>query len=92
VAARGKSAKGIAQILKISPRIASVHSAAIVRNVGVENRLQAVAIEVRCDFWRGSTERLRAGPASAPGNTPAAALTIPPSRVDTCTASARVFR
>jgi hypothetical protein len=60
VAARGKSAKGIAQILKISPRIASVHSAAIVRKVGVENRLQAVAIEVRCDFWRGSTERLRA--------------------------------
>jgi DNA-binding CsgD family transcriptional regulator len=48
VAARGKSAKGIAQILKISPRIASVHSAAIVRKVGVENRLQAVAIAVHC--------------------------------------------
>ena len=48
LAARGKSAKGMALILKISPRTVSVHSAAIVRKLGVENRLQAVAIAVHC--------------------------------------------
>jgi len=45
--ARGKSAKGIALILKISPRTVGVHMAAFVRKLSVENRLQAVAIAVR---------------------------------------------
>jgi len=45
--ARGKSAKSIALLLKISPRTVNVHSAAIVRKLGVENRLQAVAVAVR---------------------------------------------
>ena len=45
--ARGRSAKGIGLILKISPRTVSVHSASIIRKLGAENRLQAVAIAVR---------------------------------------------
>ena len=45
--ARGKSARSIGLILKISPRTVSVHSASIVRKLGVENRLQAVAVAVR---------------------------------------------
>jgi len=45
--ARGKSAKGIGLILKISPRTVNVHSASIIRKLGAENRLQAVAIAVR---------------------------------------------
>ena len=45
--ARGKSARSIGLILKISPRTVNVHSAAIVRKLGAENRLQAVALAVR---------------------------------------------
>ena len=45
--ARGKSAKGIGLILKISPRTVNVHSASIIRKLGADNRLQAVAIAVR---------------------------------------------
>ena len=46
--ARGKSAKGIGLILKISPRTVNVHSASIVRKLGADNRLQAVAMAVAC--------------------------------------------
>jgi two-component system, LuxR family, response regulator FixJ len=45
--ARGKSAKGIALILEISPRTVNLHAASIVRKLGAENRLEAVAIAVR---------------------------------------------
>ena len=45
--ARGKSAKGIGLILKISPRTVNLHAASIIRKLGAENRLQAVAIAVR---------------------------------------------
>jgi DNA-binding NarL/FixJ family response regulator len=45
--ARGRSAKGIAQILEISPRTVNLHAASILRKLGAENRLEAVAIAVR---------------------------------------------
>jgi two-component system NarL family response regulator len=45
--ARGKSAKGIGLILEISPRRVYLHAASILRKVGAENRLRAVAIAVR---------------------------------------------
>jgi DNA-binding NarL/FixJ family response regulator len=45
--ARGKSAKGIGLILEISPRTVHLHAASIIRKLGAENRLQAVAIAVR---------------------------------------------
>ncbi len=42
-----RSAKSIGLILNISPRTVSVHSASIVRTLGADNRLQAVAMAVR---------------------------------------------
>jgi DNA-binding CsgD family transcriptional regulator len=45
--ARGKSAKGIGLILKISPRTVNFHVGSVIRKLGADNRLQAVAIAVR---------------------------------------------
>ncbi len=45
--AHGKSAKGIALILGISPRTVNLHAASIVRKLGAANRLHAVAMAVR---------------------------------------------
>ncbi len=45
--ARGRSAKGIGLLLGISARTVHLHSSSIVRKLGAESRLQAVAIAVR---------------------------------------------
>ncbi len=45
--ARGKSTKNVGVILKISPRTVNVHSASIVRKLGAENRVHALAIALR---------------------------------------------
>ena len=45
--ARGKSAKNIGLLLKISSRTVDVHSASINRKLGAENRAHAVAIAIR---------------------------------------------
>jgi two-component system response regulator FixJ len=51
--ARGKSAKGIALLLDISPRTVHLHSASIVRKLGADSRLQAVAMAVRAGLLIG---------------------------------------
>ena len=45
--ARGKSAKGIGTLLHISPRTVNLHAATIIRKLGADNRVHAVAIAVR---------------------------------------------
>jgi DNA-binding NarL/FixJ family response regulator len=45
--ARGKPVKNIGLVLEISPRTVHLHAAAIVRRLGVENRLQAVVLAIR---------------------------------------------
>lgn len=45
--ARGKPVKSIGLMLEISPRTVNLHAAAIIRKLGVENRLQAVVLAIR---------------------------------------------
>jgi LuxR family quorum sensing-dependent transcriptional regulator len=50
--AHGKSAKSVAQVLEISPRTVDVHSGSIIRKLGAENRMHAVAIAIRAGILK----------------------------------------